>query len=180
MSPQERQVVTSNNFTFSFISSRVIVIVSVSLYRVWGCFLFSVGWRSKFVVSKYQESLTEQHLLSYCCIISSWRETLSSWDLSPGISPNCLLCSDLDLYGDFSLWNNFFSELYVKHQSCRTDPDLINKVSHFSINFYLNRKAIDKVAFATEFLCRADLHLNHKFEKIRIFLWQLFPGILTD
>lgn len=34
------------------------------------------------------------------------------------------------------------------------------------------RKAIGKVAFATVFLCQADLHLlfiNHKFEKIRFF-----------
>lgn len=134
-----------------------------------------MGWRSKFVVSKYQESLAEQHLLSYCCIINSWREwreTLSSRDLSPGISPNCLLCSDLDLYYDFSFRNNLFGEFYVKHQSCQTDPGLINKVSHFSITFYLKRKATAKVAFAIDFLCQADLHLifiNHKFEIIRIF-----------
>lgn len=97
---------------------------------------------------------------------------LSSRDLSPGISPNCLLCSDLDLYCDFSLRNNLFSEFYVKHQSCRTDPGLINKVSDFSINFYLKRKVIGKVAFAIDFLCQADLHLlfiNHKFEIMRIF-----------
>lgn len=61
----------------------------------------------------------------------------------------------------------------MKHQSCRTDSGLINKVSLFSINFYLMRKAIGKVAFATVFLCQADLHLlfiNHKFEKNQIFL----------
>lgn len=125
-----------------------------------------MGWRSKFIVSKYQESLAEQHLLSYCCIINTWRETLSSRDLSPGITPNYLLRSDLDLYHDFSLRNYLFSELYMKHQSFRTDPALINKVSHFSINFYLKRKATGKVAFPTDFLCLADLHLlfiNHKF-----------------
>lgn len=117
-----------------------------------------MGWRSKFIVSKYQESLAERHLLSYCCIINTWRETLSSRNLSPGITPNCLLCSDLDLYCDFSLRNNSFTELYVKHQSCRTDPGLVNKilfkppglvnkVSHFSINFYLKKKAIGSGLF---------------------------------
>lgn len=135
-------------------------------------FLFSsVGRRGKFVSSKYQEGLAQRHLLSYCCIINHRRETLSARDLSSGISPNCLLCSDLNLYCDFSFRNNLFHALYVKHQSCRTDTVLINKVSQFSIIFYLKRKTIGKVAFATDFLCRTDLHLlfiNHKFKKIRI------------
>lgn len=91
----------SNNSTFSFISSSIIVIAFVSLYLVWSCFFILCGLEKQ--VSKYQESLAEQHLLSYCSIINTRRVTLSSRDLLPGITPNCLLCSDLDLYCDLSL-----------------------------------------------------------------------------
>jgi len=130
---------------------------------------FSVGWRGKFVLSKYEEGSAEQHLLSYCYVINNQRETPFSRDLSSGISPDCLLCSDFNLYCDLSFRDDLFHELYVKNRSCRIDPGLINKMSRFSIIFYLRRKAIGKAVFATDFLCRTDLRLlfiNHKFEKI--------------
>lgn len=143
------------------------------------CFSFSL-WAEE--PSLFCQNIKRAWQNITCCLIAVLLiigERHSSRDLSSVISPNCLLCSDLNLCSGFSFRNNLFCELYVKHWICRTDPGLINTVAHFSIIFYLKRKAIGKVAFATDFLCRTHLHLlfiNHKSEKISEFLaiisWQ--------
>lgn len=152
------------------------------LLSLCACFSFSL-WVEE--PSLFYQNIKRAWQNITCCLIAVLLvigETLSSRVLSSVIISNCLLCSDLNMCCDFSFRNNLFCELYVKHWICRTDPGLINEVSHFSIIFYLKRRAIGKVAFATDFLCRAGLHLlfiNHIFEKNQNFLWS-FPGSLTD
>lgn len=72
MSPQERQVVMSNNFTFSFVSSSIIIIAFVSLCPVWGCFFILCGL-VKQVVSKFcllYPNIKRAWQNSTCCLIA--------------------------------------------------------------------------------------------------------------
>lgn len=74
----------SDNLTFPFIGSILSKeqLLLLSLCRL-GCGVLICGVERQGCFIKYKEGLAEQHLLSYCCIISNWREKHSLPETSP-------------------------------------------------------------------------------------------------